>query len=311
MPIRQATLDDAAAVAALTTAAQPDGFSTAEAVRHRWTTTPADAQAATWLEEEDGALRGWAAARLDTWSKVPGDAEAHVAVHPDHRRRGVGASLWLAAAAHLDAIGARRILAEGLDGTGAVAFATARGFEVTSSTTVLSLDPRTLPAPDPPPPGIEVRPFTSLDDDLAEVYAVDLATAQDEPGDYDVSAMSFESWHDATLRNPTFSREASNVVAVEGRFVGVTLAYLDPTSGRAFNGGTGVLREHRGAGLALLMKRHALAELARLGITRVLTQNDDANAPMLRINDRLGYRPFSVRHRLLRPDPSAARPHRP
>ena len=51
---------------------------------------------------------------------------------------------------------------------------------------------------------------------------------------------------------------------------------------------------HRGRGLGLLMKHHSLAAAAELGITRVVTQNDDTNAPMLAINRHLGYEPFSV-----------------
>jgi GNAT superfamily N-acetyltransferase len=300
MPIRHATLDDATAVAALTSAAQPDGFSTAALVRHRWSATPAAARSLTWLAEEDGALVGWANARLDTWSKIPGDALAHVTVHPDHRRCGVGSALWEHAHAHLAAIGARRVLGEALDRTGAVEFATAREFEVTASTTVLALDPRTLPAPEAPPADVELLPFAALGDDREEAYRVDLVTSQDEPGDYDVSEMGFDGWLDATFGNPSFSQEASMLAAVEGRLVGVSLLYLDETTGRALNGGTGVLREHRGRGLAMLMKRQGLATLAGLGITRVLTQNDDENAAMLRVNDVLGYRPFSTRSRLVR-----------
>jgi hypothetical protein len=35
---------------------------------------------------------------------------------------------------------------------------------------------------------------------------------------------------------------------------------------------------------------------AETGMTRVITQNDDANAPMLAINRRLGCEPFAIRH---------------
>jgi RimJ/RimL family protein N-acetyltransferase len=62
------------------------------------------------------------------------------------------------------------------------------------------------------------------------------------------------------------------------------------------NAGTGVLRAHRGRGFGLLMKQHSLAWAAAAGITRVVTQNDETNAPMLAINERLGYRPFATSH---------------
>jgi predicted acetyltransferase len=67
-------------------------------------------------------------------------------------------------------------------------------------------------------------------------------------------------------------------------------------SGRAANVGTGVIREFRGKGLGLLMKQHSLTRAATAGITRVITANDDTNAPMLAINAHLGYEPLSVGH---------------
>ena len=58
----------------------------------------------------------------------------------------------------------------------------------------------------------------------------------------------------------------------------------------------GVIPAFRGRGLGLLLKQHSLAWAAAAGITRVITQNDATNAPMLAINARLGYEPFAVAH---------------
>jgi len=44
------------------------------------------------------------------------------------------------------------------------------------------------------------------------------------------------------------------------------------------------------------MKRHSLALAAAAGITKVMTQNDATNAPMLAINAALGYQPLSSGH---------------
>ena len=52
----------------------------------------------------------------------------------------------------------------------------------------------------------------------------------------------------------------------------------------------------RGRGLGHLMKQVSLTRAAASGITRVITQNDDTNAPMVAINERLGYTPFSTGH---------------
>jgi RimJ/RimL family protein N-acetyltransferase len=218
----------------------------------------------------------------------------------------VGSALWGHVAERLDRIGARRVLAEALDEPAAVGFASARGFIVTASTTILALDPRVLPAPSSPPPGVEVRSFRSLGDDLEAAYRADYETALDEPGDHDSAGMTYESWRGTTTQNPIFSMDASKVVVLGGEVVGVTLLFADELSRRALNGGTGVMRAHRGRGLATLMKRHALAEAARMGVTRVITQNENGNAAMLAINARLGYEPVATRLRLVRPAPGAS-----
>ncbi len=305
MPIRLATPDDADAGAALLTAAQPDGLATAAGIRHRIRSIPPEARYSAWIDEHDDLARGWATCGLEWMSTITGDAFCHVAVHPDHRGRGVGSALWASVARHLEEIGARRVLAEALDEAAAIAFATARGFSVTASTTILALDPRSLPEPGVPPAGVELHSFRSLGDDLEAAYRADYETTLDEPGDHDSAGMTFEAWLAATVRNPTFSLDASSVVAVDREIVGSTLLYVDEATGRALNGGTGVTRTHRGRGLATLMKRHALAEAARLGVTRVITQNDEGNAAMLAINARLGYRPVSKRLRLVRPAPAS------
>ena len=54
---------------------------------------------------------------------------------------------------------------------------------------------------------------------------------------------------------------------------------------------TGTLRDYRGHGLAQLAKRATLVNAAQRGVELVTTENDETNAPMLRINEKLGYQP--------------------
>jgi GNAT superfamily N-acetyltransferase len=61
--------------------------------------------------------------------------------------------------------------------------------------------------------------------------------------------------------------------------------------GRAVTDMTGTLRDYRGRGLALLVKRATLVNAARRGVEFVSTEkNDETNGPMLRVNEKLGYR---------------------
>ena len=52
---------------------------------------------------------------------------------------------------------------------------------------------------------------------------------------------------------------------------------------------TATARAFRGRGIAQAVKLESLAQAIELGIERVRTSNDARNAPMLHINDALGY----------------------
>jgi RimJ/RimL family protein N-acetyltransferase len=69
---------------------------------------------------------------------------------------------------------------------------------------------------------------------------------------------------------------------------------LDREGGRGHHELTGTLRAYRGRGLATLAKVAAVRWCAANGIRELLTANDVDNAPMLAINERLGYRPTTV-----------------
>ena len=47
----------------------------------------------------------------------------------------------------------------------------------------------------------------------------------------------------------------------------------------------------RGRGVAYAVKQHQAAAARAAGWRRLRTQNDLANVPMLRVNEKLGYRP--------------------
>jgi GNAT superfamily N-acetyltransferase len=253
-----------------------------------------------WKFVRDGVIVGSASAGLDQYSATPGRALARIAVHPDHRTRGIGSALWDTAAAHLDEIRGTRLATQSRGDDASRRFCEKRGMRADSATEILAVDPVLLPPPPPPPAGVELRAWPTVDDDdLDELFHADHEAFQDEPGPFDTSAMTFEQWLNLTFRHPEFDTEVSTIAYVNGAPVGLSALYVDRDAGRARNGGTGVLPEYRGRGLATLMKRRSLTLAAEAGITSILTENDEANAAMLAINRKLGYAPFSVRQNWL------------
>jgi len=294
--ISSASIDDAPRAAALLGLALEDRLSTAAGVRYRMATAQPEDHGRYWKLESEGELVGWAHGGLDPFSADRGRAFASVVVHPGRRRRGLGSALWAVVSAHLDEIGARRTVTFSGDDDHSKSFTEAQGFRLESTEISSAVDPRRLPPPPAPAPGIELHPLRAFAGDPEQVYQADRDSMQDEPGPFDMSGLTFAIWRRIIWDHPECDRDLGAAVVADGVVVGTTFLYVDHDAGRAMNAGTGVVGAYRGRGLGLLVKQHSLAWAAAAGITRVITQNDDTNAPMLAINRKLGYEAFSAGH---------------
>ena len=88
-------------------------------------------------------------------------------------------------------------------------------------------------------------------------------------------------------------------VALHGNdAVGMSYLRFPPVHGTVWTGYTSTHPDFRGRGVARAVKLQTLAQAAQLGVPVVRTDNDAENAPMLHINERLGYvrRPGFVEH---------------
>jgi RimJ/RimL family protein N-acetyltransferase len=68
-------------------------------------------------------------------------------------------------------------------------------------------------------------------------------------------------------------------------------AGLDHYGDDAFHGLTAVKRAWRGQGVATALKRSQIAAAKERGIKRLVTESEERNTPMRRLNEKLGYRP--------------------
>ena len=71
--------------------------------------------------------------------------------------------------------------------------------------------------------------------------------------------------------------------------VAMSLLSFPPVRGNVWTGYTCCARPYRGRGIARAVKLQTLAQAIDLGVTHVRTDNDFENAPMLHINEKLGY----------------------
>ena len=124
---------------------------------------------------------------------------------------------------------------------------------------------------------------------------IDQACSADEPG-VDIE-MSFEEFERAELGRPTLDHDGSVAALADGSPVAMSLIFrAGPV---AHNGFTCTHPDRRGRGLATLVKTAALRHAFEHGVERVATMNDAENPPMLRVNERLGYRPIRTEHQLV------------
>jgi GNAT superfamily N-acetyltransferase len=292
--VSPASGDDAEGAAELLRAAYEDRVNTVAGIRYRIEAALPEERRATWKAEERARVVGWAFAGLDAFAERRDRGFAGIVVHPDNRRAGVGFALWDAVSDHLRAIGARKIVAHGNGDDSTRSFVASRGFTLASTNAVSAVDPRGLPLPPEPPQGVTLHPLSTFSDDPEPLYLSDRESTADEPGPTDIAGMTLESWQRLYWDQPTNDRDLGMAAVADGLVVAATFLFADRETGRAMNGGTGVIPAYRGRGLGLLVKQHSLARAAAAGITLVTTQNDDTNAPMLAINRKLGYRPRSV-----------------
>jgi RimJ/RimL family protein N-acetyltransferase len=100
------------------------------------------------------------------------------------------------------------------------------------------------------------------------------------------------------IASPDRSPERFWVAVDRDRPVALSYLKFPPVRGTVFTGFTGSDPGYRGRGIARAVKLQSLAQAVELGVPHVWTDNDSENAPMLHINEMLGYelRPGFVSH---------------
>ncbi|MEH0820289.1 MULTISPECIES: GNAT family N-acetyltransferase [unclassified Micromonospora] len=286
MRIRTARPDDAAEIVALRAVVYPYLVRGVESTRQMISEPPPGEDWIPFVAEQDGRVVGWASAYRNTHTSEPDVGEISTPhVHPEHRRRGAGTALLSAALDHLRVVGARRVLTRAQEES--LPFARRHGFTPSRQLRYSALELRPAPPEPTAPQGVRLLPLDGLDP--RRIYQIDVASAADEPGDVPKDAIGYDSFYYEVWQNLGLDRAASTAAEIDGELVAFSLVKRD--GDRMWSDFTGTLPEHRGRGLARLVKQAALHRAAARGVRIAYTSNDEENAPMLAINARLGYQP--------------------
>ncbi|MCA9869940.1 MAG: GNAT family N-acetyltransferase [Anaerolineae bacterium] len=281
----------------------PEEPTTIEQVEYWESSFPSDVPRRRAVAEwQDGKTAGFATCFDPFWMVTPGAYWLELLVHPSYRRQGAGRELLAAVEPFAWQQGAQRLWTNGredhLDGA---AFAGAHGYHRIGIRFESTLDLDTF----------DEEPFvaafdriraagytlTTFADERARVADADrrLYDLYDEimvdvpfPGGA-YPKTTYEQWRAWTLDSPISDTEAMFLAKQGDEWVGLTLVEIPPV-GTAFTGSTGVLRAHRGRGLAMALKLHSFRFLRERGQHEVRAHNDTANPPILNLNEKLGYR---------------------
>ncbi|BFV56846.1 GNAT family N-acetyltransferase [Kitasatospora sp. CMC57] len=290
MIIRDFRPADAEAAAASYSAGRPHLLMTPEAVSHLVATATPEQHYRLLVGELDGVVVGSGRIGLHAFSSTKGQGFANLSVNPEARCRGVATAMLAVAERHLAEHGVTRIRAWVDDVPDSVAFAERHGYVRGRSAHFAHLDLTAGLRPVPPlPEGVELRTGADYLDDPHALYRVDVDGTQDEPGGVDLDGLGYEDWLAEVWHRPDLDRDLTTVAVADGGPVAFSAVHSDGAT-RYWSAFTTTVASHRGRGLAKLAKTASLHRAVARGYTDAYTSNDATNAPMLAINDWLGYR---------------------
>jgi RimJ/RimL family protein N-acetyltransferase len=227
------------------------------------------------------------------WHSRPQTAFVEAWTLPAARGHGVGAGLYaelLRWSTEHGCIAVETAVAE--DDEASLAWADRRGFREVgrNSRLVLDLDRIEAPALEPPA-GIEISTWAERPGIEHGLYEVMIEAAPDVPGEEHSELPSFEAWLANDMQGLSDRPEAVFVAFYADEVVGYgKLALPHYRTGDAFHDLIGVKRAWRGRGIAGALKRAQIAWAKEEGYRRLVTQNEERNEPVRRLNTRYGYR---------------------
>jgi GNAT superfamily N-acetyltransferase len=308
---REATFDDAELAADVMTATYPAMPQDPVMIRLRWENTREGFAVGRFIAECDGRPIAFLAWLHGPWGKLP-DRHCEVEVWLDRAAmdRLLLRSMWSWIAERAEAEGARVLLGYAAeDETEALDVLAELGYARERTEKVWELDlakhgPRLVEEAAETrqrmaEAGITLLTLAEWKDPAKErkLFELNAKTVQDIPHTLPIIPETYADF-EKRLHVPDRPPDRYWVACQEDRAVAMSYLKFPPVRGTVWTGYTCTDREFRGRGIARAVKLQTLAQAVELGVPFVCTDNDSENAPMLHINEALGYhrRPGFVEH---------------
>lgn len=240
------------------------------------------------IGELDGVPVG--AASTEIFGGAPdGDlAMVSIRVLAESRRRGVGTELHRHVSRHAAGLGKSRLYAvvRHVDAD-SLAYYAAAGYHEVSRMQDVALDLETL---EPVLPQVDFEIRVAAEEYERSAYEAALEADADIPSGVEIRSGTFEQWRERHF-GPGAIRELSFVALEDGKVIGYAIMGRHDAE-IAGHWMTGVARSARGRGVALALKQTQAVAAKAGGWKSLRAQNDLGNAPMRRVNEKLGYVPL-------------------
>jgi mycothiol synthase len=223
---------------------------------------------------------------VEPWGQL---SQGDIAVVPARRREGIGSALFAEISAHGRPLGTAEIQGEVQESDAdSRVFFEHRDFVPVGGEKAVVLELEGVDVPEvEPPDGIRIVTRAEEPDRLDGMYALATQADEDIPGSAGVQ--SYERWRAMDIDRPNCLPGLCFLALAGDEVVGY--AFLLAQGDRAFHGLTVTRRDWRRRGVATALKHAEIAAAKREGFERLLTESEERNEPMRRLNEKLGFVP--------------------
>jgi GNAT superfamily N-acetyltransferase len=139
--------------------------------------------------------------------------------------------------------------------------------------------------------GVSVHPVSEDPDPdrFRKLYEVMIESERDIPTTIPWHTLTFDEWRRFWFDNPAIREDRFWIARDGDAIVGTSVLDCPVVRGIPWTAYTGTSRSVRGRGIARALKYESMAQAIQVGYTRVRTNNDADNPPILRINNEMGY----------------------
>ena len=302
LELRPASLDDAAIAADVETESCPEDPEDPQMLRHWWSLAAEEDTAERHIVELNGAPVGYTEFEHRPWPKMPERfADLHAAIRPAAHSAERLSALFEHLEERARSDGARKVSAWAWEwNTGRIALLEQRGYREERRERYWELDliagrERITAMAAESRARMEregVRLLTLAEDDDPNKFEKLKRMSDEAESDVpttvpwvQIDMDEFMEW----FESPALHKDRIWIAREGDDIVGISQLTYPPVRGPVATDWTGMARKARGRGIARALKCETLLQAITLGVDRVRTDNDSTNAPILHLNETMGY----------------------